>query len=153
MADSNIELIFDALSAAVEAVTPAVLEGYRFTQHQGSTPLGEGDDTQGLRFFEWIDSGDFKVGAPASDASSGWYTTTLELRIFYPKTFLIEGYAASRGLAGVRMRDRVDLNKALMYGDPIAASFDYKLLQLVNARMVDKILSMTYLVSWSESLA
>jgi hypothetical protein len=154
MADSNIELILDALSSAVAGVTPGVLSTWAFQQHEGSTPLDEADDTQAFRFFEWRDTGEFKVGDPASDSTNGWYTTVLELRVFYPATLLIEGYNVKRGLAGVRLRDRVDLNKRLMYGDPLSAlTDDYKLLKLVDARKSDKMLSLFYEVSWSESLA
>jgi len=153
MPDSNIELILDGLSAAVAAVTPGVLSGFDFTQHQGSVDLADADDTQALRHFEWRDTGEFKMGPAVADTSDGWYTTVLELRIFYPKTFLIEGYAVSRGLPGVRLRDRVDLNRALMFGDPLASVVsDYQALQLVDARMVGKILSLFYRVSWQESL-
>lgn len=155
MSDSNIELILDALSTAVAAVTPAVLPGFAFLQYQGSTPLENADDTQALRYFEWRDTGAFGVGPAVADATSCWYQTVLELRVFYPLTILLEGYSVARGLVGVRLRDRIDLNKALMFNDPLSSlvGVDYKALQLVDARMTGKILSLFYRVNWGESLA
>ena len=157
MADLNIEIILDQLGKVVGKVSPGAgaLEGFAFIQHLGSTPLDEADDTQGMRYFEWRDTGSFGVGPANTGAESGWYTTILELRVFYPKTLIVEGYPLTRGLAGIRLRDRVTLNNRLMYGDPLAGmanSIEYEHLQLVNASMVGKMMSLFYRLAWMEHI-
>lgn len=156
MPDLNLELALDALSTAVEAVVPRKLPNYRFTRNDSAIYLDEADDTLGIRYFEWGD-GELRVGddegAPKTDRETVWYTLRLGLRIFYPKTFAIEGDTTKRGLAGLRLSDVIDLNKVLMFGDPLSAlNFDYYALQLLGSNRAGKIRETVYRLTWSETL-
>jgi hypothetical protein len=158
MADLNFQKALDLLYAAVEAVTPRVLPVFGFKRYTGGVPLEECDD--GIRWFQWFDSGDVLTEAPGDEVPKAgadfvWYRTDLELRILYPKHLLVKGDTTYRGLPGLRVADVIDLNKALMFSDPLAmlpADAEYMALQLRRSSLSGRIRSLLYRFSWLESL-
>lgn len=156
MSDLNLDLVLDGLAQAIIACVPRTLPAFRFRHHNGAVPLEECEDP--FRTFELRD-GDLTcadVDTPNANEATVWYKLDVEIAIVYPKTFLVPGDTANRGLAGLRLEDTVDLNRALMFSDPLAAvlpaDVGYKLPQLVRSSRAGRVRSLVYRLYFEEAL-
>lgn len=159
MPDLNLQLILDKLTLTVKGVTPRVVSTIPFVPNTSNKALDDLEENA-IRVFEWRD-GDLTTqdndGTPKADSSSTWYTLTIELALIYPTAFQVPGDDAAkpRGLTGMRLVDAIDLNKALMFNDPLAAAVltgDYMLLQLLRSTRSGRVRSLFYRLVFQEDL-
>jgi hypothetical protein len=156
VADLNLQLALDTLSTKVEAVVPRVMEAFRFERYRGATPLEEAENP--LRSFEWRDTGDFGVtgagggeSGPQFDGASLWLYADLELAVAYPDVLQVPDDSTARGINGLALADSVDLVKAIMFADPLAAlNFGYYHLQLRRRSRGRRVRSLWFRLKWQE---
>jgi len=156
MPDLNLQLILDKLTTTVTGITPRVIPSIPFVPHTGNIPLEQLEENA-IRVFEWRDGDMFTQddGQPKADGDSTWYGLSLSLAIIYPTAFIVPGDdpVKPRGLAGMRLTDVIDLNKALMFDDPLASAgltADYMLLQLIRSTRSGRVRLLEYKVNFQE---
>lgn len=160
MSALDFERLLDALSDAVEAVTPRNMSALPFVRYRGSEPFDS--LTDGWRLFAWDTSGDLVLSGsgadPAgaqSDAGGCWWALRLKLRIQYPAHWRdSEGLVdpTQRGLDSLQVVDVLDLHTALCLGDPMSAATgaSYYALEMVRSYKVGTQRHVEYRLGWYE---
>lgn len=158
--DLQLDLAIDALSTAVEAVTPPKLAAFPFQRYRGATPFDDADDSA-IRAFLWDTAGDLVMTGSPSDGDRGpsqdgegtWYRLDLLLRIRYPKWWVPEGDTNARGADVLQLGDVLAITDRLTQQDPLGAgamTLGYFAVELRRANRVGQVRQALYKLLWLE---